>query len=1306
MQDELTGTLRILQQNVNGSSTAQSEILNTNHNTETDIIALQEPYFDFQGMTRASREWIAVYPSNKGKEGKPKVRSMMLVSTKIRSDSREELRTESNDLTIIRFQTNQGKLIVCNIYNDCNNDDAIDELAQICENEEKEDTNMIWVGDFNRHHPMWDNPRHTHLFTNTNISKAEKLIDHTMTFGLFMGLEKEIPTLEHFRSKRVSRPDNVFVSAPLEESIVKCEVIPEKRPSKTDHYPIRTEIIVDKEVTEEQERRNWKKVEWDAFRKELEKRIENVPRRALTNTTEAQTKLDKMYEAINATIENNVPMIKPSKYQRKWWNKDIDNLIKEKTKAQKIANRKRHLPGHEIHGEVRRLRNKVAASIEEAKTKKWADFLEGINNQNVFIASKIVQSEPSDGTGSRILPLKTKDENGTEQEYTTNKSKAERLYQQFFRRKPDSRSLEIPDRPKYKRTFKFEPVKEDQIRRQIENLAPYKAVGPDGIPNILIKECKEILMNHLLTLYRATFKLKWYPDKWKESKTVVIRKPGKGNYNAPKSYRPIALLNTLAKLLSACIAETLSIEGERHGLLPSTQFGGRKGKTATDAILYLTYLIRTALRKKKVVAVRFSDIEAAFPSTSIERLLYDMRTLGVPKQITGWLESKFSGRTTTLTFEDYVSETFKIEHGLDQGCPMSPILFNYYTAMLIRTTKDKERAMATYVDDVFSLTISNTVQEALKKQVSIEEEKEGFGDWKRTHACEVEMSKDGLMIFVPHRSKEKETPLKMGQIEIEPVKQFKYLGAIIDKELKWKEQVQYALGKGTRTVVALKRLGKQTKGIPAEQMQRLYLTTVVPRMMYAAECYVKPAGNLGKTTTDYKGKGSVAIAKKYKQVQRKMAINITGAMNTTAGDIAEIHADLLPIQAMLNWICQRTTIRLATLPKEHPLYAPFRRANRGMVKRYPTQLHFLAQYADIQLEKMETIPFAKKKRQEENLPKIDIIGDRITAINFHKNLRTDVLIHSDGSSIEGGVGAAAVLYRNGKKKATLAYKLGKEKEHTVYEAELVGILLGTYLTRQEKNIKTITIAADNQAALLAPRGVKAKSGNHILEEIMDEIGRIRRRNRNIEITYSWCPGHENIAGNELADELAKAAAGGNVDHPKTIPTALRKGLKSNAAAVKRMKKMNIKERARREWKKSTYIQRIYDTDRRLVEGRSDTYIKIIKGMERRHVSILTQLRTGHAPLNRFLHKIGKSETETCPFCEKAPETVKHFLIDCAEWKEQRKPLEYIDSRKSKETRHLLGNEKFIKEVLKFVDRTGRLKKSHGEADEGNGNGGK
>jgi hypothetical protein len=45
-------------------------------------------------------------------------------------------------------------------------------------------TGLIILGDFNRHHPLWDNPNNHHLFMNTNMAAVQPLLDILTTFDL------------------------------------------------------------------------------------------------------------------------------------------------------------------------------------------------------------------------------------------------------------------------------------------------------------------------------------------------------------------------------------------------------------------------------------------------------------------------------------------------------------------------------------------------------------------------------------------------------------------------------------------------------------------------------------------------------------------------------------------------------------------------------------------------------------------------------------------------------------------------------------------------------------------------------------------------------------------------------------------------------------------------------------------------------------------------------------------------------------------------------------------------------------------
>ena len=82
-----------------------------------DLIALQELYLDSIGLTRVNSFWNVIYPSNKNLEIQNRVRSVILVNTKIYSEQIQQITIPSNDITAIKISTAARTLILINIYN-------------------------------------------------------------------------------------------------------------------------------------------------------------------------------------------------------------------------------------------------------------------------------------------------------------------------------------------------------------------------------------------------------------------------------------------------------------------------------------------------------------------------------------------------------------------------------------------------------------------------------------------------------------------------------------------------------------------------------------------------------------------------------------------------------------------------------------------------------------------------------------------------------------------------------------------------------------------------------------------------------------------------------------------------------------------------------------------------------------------------------------------------------------------------------------------------------------------------------------
>jgi hypothetical protein len=99
----------------------------------------------------------------------------------------------------------------------------------------------------------------------------------------------------------------------------------------------------------------------------------------------------------------------------------------------------------------------------------------------------------------------------------------------------------------------------------------------------------------------------------------------------PNAYRPIALLDTIGKVMASVVKEQLQYHMERLQLLPKMQFGGRPGCTTTDTLHTFTSFVKDAWRKKQEVVTLFLDVKGAFPNIVPDVLIHDMRRYAVPK---------------------------------------------------------------------------------------------------------------------------------------------------------------------------------------------------------------------------------------------------------------------------------------------------------------------------------------------------------------------------------------------------------------------------------------------------------------------------------------------------------------------------------------------------------------------------------------------------------------------------------------------------------------------------------------------------
>ena len=1325
--------LRISQQNLNKSLTAQLHLLNTAHPNDWDILLIQEPWIAFNG-TRATPHWRVLYPEIYFDDNTKPLRSIILVNTNIPTNQYEQIQFQTADVTGLTVKTGDRKIVLINVYNDCNNNDSIDAVSKFLSERYPDDfvphdTHVIICGDFNRHHPWWEREENAHLNSAENMIRP--LLDLTMRFDLRMALPPFLPTLQAFSTGNWTRPDNVWCTSHSIDLFTICTTDPGAHSPNTDHVPINLILDANLPRNPPKPNRNFRTVKWDEFNELLTASLTHAPDpKRIQTPEEFRDALDRINLALKTTIEEKVPLNKPLPHTKRWWNQDLNKARKEKNRLASLAYKWRGLPDHHSHADHKQASRDYAKLIEKSKKTHWEAWLIDASERDLWTANKYATGQQTDGGRTRMPTLKRQNADGSTQQATSNEDKDRALAESLFPPPPSTPTVPSTCYPRPNDEY-FRFFTRAQIKRAASSLNAHKAPGPDGVPNAVLKNSIEALTEHLYFIFRAIFELNIYPDEWRESITVVLRKPGKPSYEDPKAYRPIALLNTLGKLFSTIATDEISYFCEARNLLPPTQFGGRPARTTTDSMLLLTHTIKETWRKRKVASVLFLDVQGAFPNVVKEVLIHNMKTRGVPSKYIQMTEMMLTERRTRLSFDDHLSAPIPIMNGNNQGCPLSMMFYAFYNAGLLELSppNSPDERQFGFVDDVALLATGNTTEEAHRKLKDMMERTGGAFEWSINHNSPFEMTKLALINFSPKTLDA--TPLTIthtGTNQITTVKavaSYRFLGVVFDPKLRWKAQHERAIRTAEAWINLVKRLAHTASGVSANGMRQLYLTVAAPRMTYAAEVwYTSPHK---PTTASTKRTGSVKFTERVQSAQRRAVITLLGAMRTTAGDVLNAHALIPPPHLLFLKALTNSATRLLTLPTIHPLQRPVRKCIRKDVKRHASPLHVLFRTTGVKDKSYETILPARRRRNYEILADIHINVDRQKAIQ-EANAITGLAVYSDGSGLNERIGAAAVLLLNGTELSTLRYNLGSETEHTVYEAEILAVILALHiLTKIQRNLRTVTIGVDNQAVLLGLKNQKSKPGHYLLDKVHDaledfqvkqarnrghtvigyrmgnsrsrlENGSIGWREWNLKkwckVKFVWTPGHEEIEGNEKADEEAKIAATTGSSPRWNLPTFIRrKDLPISISATRQTLKSEMKKRWKSEWKVSHRHPNSSNIDRTLP---SDNFMHIIGQLRRPQASILIQIRTGHLPLNTVLHRIKRSDTPDCPHCGKGTrETIMHFLFFCPRYNQARQRLDAATQKEKNVYSYLLGNRKGIPTLLHYINDSGRFQTTFG-----------
>ena len=229
-------------------------------------------------------------------------------------------------------------------------------------------------------------------------------------------------------------------------------------------------------------------------------------------------------------------------------------------------------------------------------------------------------------------------------------------------------------------SFQLEKVSEDDVSKVIKSLKNSSATGVDYIDTRTVKLAADILSPALTHIINLSIETNTFPEIWKFAKIIPLLKSSSADPLLPKSYRPIALLPILSKVLEKMVFSQLVTYLEQNNLIHPNLHGSRSGHSTATALIQLYDRWADDIEDGKMVGVLVCDQSAAFDLCDHHLLVEKLKVMGVEDSSVAWIRSYLSGRKQSCFIDGNLSSPLDLlPCGVPQGSIGGPLLWLCFT---------------------------------------------------------------------------------------------------------------------------------------------------------------------------------------------------------------------------------------------------------------------------------------------------------------------------------------------------------------------------------------------------------------------------------------------------------------------------------------------------------------------------------------------------------------------------------------------------------------------------------------------------
>ena len=168
-----------------------------------------------------------------------------------------------------------------------------------------------------------------------------------------------------------------------------------------------------------------------------------------------------------------------------------------------------------------------------------------------------------------------------------------------------------------------------------------------------------------------------WPRRWKLSIIKPLYK-GAGDKWSSNSYRPVALISALSRVVERLLNEQLMNYLNKSGLNLEENHGFVQGRGCHTAVTEILEALQEGVEESSIPVLLGIDISAAFDCVDRSKVLRQLKVLGVGDMGRQLIRSYFADRVQKVEIGGQTGDERPSDVGVLQGSGLSPLLFLLY----------------------------------------------------------------------------------------------------------------------------------------------------------------------------------------------------------------------------------------------------------------------------------------------------------------------------------------------------------------------------------------------------------------------------------------------------------------------------------------------------------------------------------------------------------------------------------------------------------------------------------------------------